>query len=545
MSDERREPTTRVSAGGAGGGRESAPGDGAPLGVPARQSGTNPTPTAAGEARGTEESEWDEEPEAAALEAPEDDRPPNLVARARGGPRRRMQPYEARLGTAPAGLKGTQRLLILDTWLRSKLPATEFSRMVGLSQHTLYAWKRRFEELGPSGLDEGRRGAPKGSRMPEPTRRAILLMKQTHPEWGCERIHLMLLRSEGFAASAAAVSRVLQEEGYETVEAPTRPHEPVVRRFERARPNQLWQSDLFTFLLRRENRRVYMVAFMDDHSRFLVSYGIHASSSGALVRETLEAGIANYGAPQEVLTDNGPQYATWRGKSAFTYLCERRGIRHLVARPRRPQTLGKVERFWGSLWRECLQAAIFQGLDEARARIGHFIDYYNFQRPHQGIEGLVPADRYFEAAPQVRESLRARVAQNALDLAPHGVPRKSFYMTGRVGDESISLHGEGARVVLTHEDGRREEVDLASSGRRVEAGEPALMPEPVAVGQSADPLPGTEDDEELPAPGTSPLDEGLELSEPIEEDAEQTPVDTDGADTGSTVEEGGPAGERP
>jgi transposase InsO family protein len=42
---------------------------------------------------------------------------------------------------------------------------------------------------------------------------------------------------------------------------------------------------------------------MDDHSRFLVGYGLHASASGALVREVLEAAIGNFGAPVEVLTD--------------------------------------------------------------------------------------------------------------------------------------------------------------------------------------------------------------------------------------------------
>ena len=136
-----------------GGESNVARGDGTPLSPTPRLSETHPTPSAAGEARGTEEPEWDYEAEVAALEAPEDDRRPNLVARPRGGVRRRLQPYEAHLGAAPAGLKGTQRLLILDTWLRSKLPATEFARIVGLSQHTLYAWKRRFEELGPSGLD--------------------------------------------------------------------------------------------------------------------------------------------------------------------------------------------------------------------------------------------------------------------------------------------------------------------------------------------------------------------------------------------------------
>ena len=103
----------------------------------------------------------------------------------------------------------------------------------------------------------------------------------------------MLVRGAGCRASRGAVARVLHEAGYELEEVPTRPHPRQVRHFERARPNQLWQTDLFTFMLKRQNRRVYLVAFMDDHSRFLVGYGLHASQSAALVLEVLRAAIAS------------------------------------------------------------------------------------------------------------------------------------------------------------------------------------------------------------------------------------------------------------
>jgi len=125
-----------------------------------------------------------------------------------------------------------------------------------------------------------------------------------------------------------------------------------------------------------------------------------------------------------------------------------------------------VERFWGTLWRDLVEGAIFQDLDEARTRIEHFVGYYNFQRTHQGIDGLVPADRFFEASAEVRASIERRVAENAHELAMQGVPRKSVYVTGRVGGESISLHGEGTKVVLTDSKGVREEVDLEAPGRR-------------------------------------------------------------------------------
>ena len=281
------------------------------------------------------------------------------------------------------------------------------------------------------------------------------MLKQAHPDWGCERITALLLRGPALAASPQAVARVLREAGYELEEAPTRPHPDKVRRFERARPNQLWQTDLFTFVLKRQNRRVYLVAFMDDHSRFLVGYGLHASQSTALVLEVFRAAVDGYGPPAEMLTDNGSQYVTWRGKGAFTKELEKRGIRQVVASPHRPQTLGKIERFWGTLWRECLEAAVFVDLGDAQQRIGLFIDHYNFQRPHQGIGGLVPADRFFGAAPEVLRTLQARVAANALELARHGLPREPFYLTGQVGGQPFSLHAEGERVILTDAGGGR------------------------------------------------------------------------------------------
>jgi transposase InsO family protein len=395
--------------------------------------------------------------------------------------------------------------VILDCWLRSKLPAREFAGMVGVSRHALYTWKKRFEEDGPAGLVVERKGR-RGSRLPEHTRRAIVLMKESHPDWGQDRIHDVLCRTEGWGASPGAIGRVLAQEGWESVEVPTWPHPPKARRFERSRPSELWQTDLFTFTLKREGRRVHLVGFMDDFSRFIVGFGLHASAGGALVREVFEVAIANYGAPTEILTDNGTQYHTWRGKSAFRDLCERRGIRQVVASPRHPQTLGKIERFWGSLWRECVQSAIFRGLDDARRRIALFIDYYNFQRPHQGIEGLVPADRFFGAASEVKETLRSRVAANALELARHGEPRKAFYLTGRVGDEAISLHAEGDRVVMTKGDGSREEVDLGAPGVRAKESGPTHLPDAVASDAAPPDHPATSEAAELGAPGSSELD---------------------------------------
>jgi len=444
----------------------------------------------------------------------------------------RRRPKTARIVTPQqqeeAKLTPEQRLLMLDTWQRSGLPAGDFGDLVGVSKHTLYAWKKRFDELGPGGLVNQPRRQRTCSKLPDLTRRTILMIKQANPDYGCQRISDMLFRGPGLPASPTTVAKVLHDAGYVTESSPTKPHPDRVRRFERARSNELWQTDLFTFLLKRQNRRVYLVAFMDDHSRYIVSYGLHASASSALVMEVFRAGIAACGVPKEVLTDNGTQYVTWRGTSAFSKELAKQGIKHVVASPRRPQTLGKVERFWGSLWRECLGNAIFIDMADARTRIGHFIDHYNFQRPHQGIEGLVPADRFFSAAPEVLKTLRQRVATNAMELARNGVPKAPFYLTGQVGGNAFSVHAEGERVIMTRQGQVRQEIDLtspqptspstssesvdvvadaAAAAASSQATTAASMPSPVC-GQGIVTSELPTHDPPMP-PGTSPLDEGM------------------------------------
>jgi transposase InsO family protein len=415
------------------------------------------------------------------------DSAPRLCGPRKGGTLSRSDRSKPRTYTAE------QRVLLLDTWERSGLPAKDFSVLVGLSPHTLYTRRKKFEEFGPAGLMDRPRGGPTGSRLPEVTKRTILMLKKQHPQWGCQRISDSLHRGPALPASPSAVGRVLKEAGYEYQEVETRPHPDKKRRFERARPNQLWQTDLFTFVLKRQNRRIHLVGYMDDHSRFIVSFGLHGTQSSAMVIEALRSGIASYQAPRELLTDNGSQYVTWRGKSAFSKECEKLGIKQIVSRPKHPQTLGKIERFWGTLWRECLESAVFLDMDDARERIKHFVDYYNFQRPHQGIDGLTPADRYFEAAPEVLATMRERVAANAVELARHGKPKKPFYITGQVDGRPFSVHAEGEWMILRREDGEREEVDLVKPSDE-----------------------DREEDQRTPLPGVSPID-GLDgLVESVE-----------------------------
>src|SRR5579859_5740566 len=97
---------------------------------------------------------------------------PRLTGSRRSGPRSMQKKAEA---PAPA-ITPEQRLLLLDTW-RRRLGGTEFAAMTGVARHTLYVWKKRFDEHGPGGLVD-RQSKRRGSRLPDLTRRTILMMKE-------------------------------------------------------------------------------------------------------------------------------------------------------------------------------------------------------------------------------------------------------------------------------------------------------------------------------------------------------------------------------
>jgi len=138
-----------------------------------------------------------------------------------------------------------------------------------VSTFTLYRWRRNSDEYGPAGLLDQPRGRAKGSRIPEVTQRATLILKKSNPDWSCQRISDMLLRGPALPAISGEAARVLKVAEYVFEEVRTHPDKP--RESERARPNQLCQADLLTFVLKRQNRPVYLVIFLDDHRRFIVS----------------------------------------------------------------------------------------------------------------------------------------------------------------------------------------------------------------------------------------------------------------------------------
>jgi transposase InsO family protein len=363
------------------------------------------------------------------------------------------------------------RRAAVESFARSGMTLSVFARTFGVSAATLREWLARYRAQGPKGLEPKKRGRPKGSKSAFPriaagVRDEIERTKRRFPTFGLKKVRDFLRRFQGVSVSTGTVRRTLVERGIASAPKLVRKKRspPLVRRFERARPGELWQTDITSLVLPRTRTRLYLVAFLDDHSRFVVSHLLDLHQQGKLVIQALRQGIERFGKPREVLSDQGRQYFAWRGKTEFQELLRREGIAHVVARAHHPETVGKCERLWETIQRELWERIEPVDLADARERLSHWIAHYNFFRPHQGIGGLVPADRFFEVEDPLKKMLIARLSEEELARAIDPSPRKSVYLFGQVGDEQVSLVGERGEIVVQTSSGLRQRIGMDELG---------------------------------------------------------------------------------
>lgn len=320
---------------------------------------------------------------------------------------------------------------------------------LGISDVSLYRWANQYRSFGEAGLEKKRGGG--GAKLPEVIKEQIRAVKQAHPWYGVRRIAAFMRQCLFLPSSAETVRRTLLGSSVPKLKRQTKRNMVRPRFFERSTPNQLWQSDIFTFRL--GGKYAYLIGFIDDYSRYLVGLELYRSQTADQVLEVYRRAAAEYNPPKEMLTDNGRQYANWRGKTKFMQEMEKEKIHHFRSRPHHPMTLGKIERFWATIYQEFLVRAQFTSFDEARERIATWVKYYNHQRPHQGIGGLFPAARYFEIAGELRKVIEQGIQDNLLEIALRGKPQQPFYMVGRMEGQAVILRAEKGRLRLSIEEG--------------------------------------------------------------------------------------------
>jgi transposase InsO family protein len=357
------------------------------------------------------------------------------------------------------------KLKVVRLYLEERYPRSVIAQEFDIAESSVGRWTRDYRRHGEKGLQPKPRWAPRTRLSPE-VRDKIVDLKRTNPSYGTRRISDILKRFFLIRTSTSTVRKTLSDEGL--IQKPkTKPKKNTAkpRFFERSRPNQLWQSDIMTFRL--AGRNAYLIGFMDDYSRYMTGLGFYRSQTAAHVLETYRRGIAEYGVPREMLTDNGRQYTNWRGKTRFEREMKKDRVKHIKSRPHHPMTLGKIERFWKSIQDEFLFRAQFDSFEQAVERTTYWVKYYNYKRPHQGIGGLCPADRFFEIQHELKRTLEKGVEENALELALRGRPVDPFYMVGRMGDQSVVIRAEKGKVkMLVDGQDQQTEKELVYNARK-------------------------------------------------------------------------------
>jgi len=268
-------------------------------------------------------------------------------------------------------------------------------RRFAISPTTGYKWLERWQTGGMTGLQEkSRRPQHSPLRSVSATEDAVLSVRAEHPAWGGRKIARRLtdLGHEGVPAPST-VTAILKRHGIEL--GTFGGGQSGFTRFERTRPNELWQMD-FKGHVALHAGRLHPLTVLDDHSRFSVVLAACANERTETVQQQLIIAFGRYGLPERLITDNGSPWGDGPG-SPFTplgvWLIEH-GIRISHSRPYHPQTMGKDERFHRSLKAEVLSGPPFADLAAAERAFERWRSVYNTQRPHEALELAVPASRY-------------------------------------------------------------------------------------------------------------------------------------------------------
>lgn len=343
----------------------------------------------------------------------------------------------------------------------------DLSQLYGVSESAIIHWTRAYEAGGIAGLEPAPMGrAGRKSAKVEAAEQALKEVTQADPEAGVGKAQGALYRHGLLDIARETVRRLLRGQGHgPQVQRMKRRNKPAkVKFFERANPNELWQTDIMTFMIKGQYR-VYMIGFMDDHSRLIVGWGLYRFQTAANVQEVFRAAIEKHGLPKEVLSDNGRQYYSWRGKSQFSEMLLKLGIRHIRSRPYHPQTCGKIESFWRNVIQECLAKTPLSSFEEAKEKIGEYVEYYNFKRPHQGIGNLAPSDRFYRVGDQVKQIIAANTAKVEEQGAPAPQYVPPTYIVGNIGGKELRVIAKDAEVSLREP----EKVESAAGGSHGES----------------------------------------------------------------------------
>ncbi len=264
---------------------------------------------------------------------------------------------------------------------------SDLSREFGVPREVLSRWWQRVQAEGLEGLTPRSRRPHRSPRIAQRTVHRILQLRRRR--LGPARIAVLV------GVSAMTVHRVLTRHGEAHL---PRPRRRPAKRYEKSRPGELLHLDIKLLPALRNARYDYEFAAVDDFCREAV-VAITTEQTSVAATAFLEHVVDRLPYRIEaVLTDNALAFTMKRAwhcdrLTRFEQACRSLGIAHHLLRPRRPQSNGKVERFFRTVDDECLALQTQWTFHHRNRAVERFVWFYNHERPHLSLHGMTPVQR--------------------------------------------------------------------------------------------------------------------------------------------------------
>jgi putative transposase len=153
------------------------------------------------------------------------------------------------------------------------------------------------------------------------------------------------------------------------------------------RINASWSMDFMSDAL-LSGRKFRVLNLLDDFNREALAIEVDTSLRAERVIRVLEQIVRWRGKPQRIRVDNGPEFVS----SKLGLWCEEHQINLQFIQPGKPSQNAYIERFNGSFRRDVLDAYLFETLAQVRILAEEWMEDYNYDRPHDALNGRSPAD---------------------------------------------------------------------------------------------------------------------------------------------------------
>lgn len=283
-----------------------------------------------------------------------------------------------------------ERLLAQKCARKWEIPCSGRTR---IGRSTIQRWVTLYQESGgrlESLYPSDRSDAGKGRSLDEETELSLLRVREEMPKATARAlVEEMKKRRLVPDLPLSCVYRTLHRHGLMTRDA-SPPEDR--RKFEAEMPNDIWQSDVLhgpSVEVNGRQRKTYLIAFIDDHSR-LIPYGAFylSESIGSFLR-ALEQAFLTRGLPRKLYVDNG---AAFRSKH-LEHILASLGIALVHSRPYKPQGRGKIERFFRTVRAEVTDRFAGNKLEDINEVFSSWLRTQYHTRNH-GTTGETPFARF-------------------------------------------------------------------------------------------------------------------------------------------------------